>query len=60
MHMGERGNAILDAMKAGMLPKIKDHTNRKYLQAITDRMKPLLSSLQTPLFPAVASAFQSS
>ena len=43
MHMGEKGNAIMDGMKEGMLPKIKDDTNRKHLQAICDRMKPILS-----------------
>merc|ERR1711966_622211 len=41
--MGEKGDAIMDGMSAGILPKIKDGTNRKYLQAINDRMKPILS-----------------
>ena len=43
MYMGEKGNAIMDGMTAAMLPKIKDDTNRQHLQAICDRMKPILS-----------------
>ena len=43
MNMAKSGNKIMDGMTAAMLPKIKDNTNRQHLQAISVRMKPILS-----------------
>ena len=43
MAMAKNGNQIMDDMLKGMLPKIKDGTNRKYLKDTCDHTKQMFN-----------------